>query len=290
MKLRFSIAVGLLLLPGFEFAASADEPKPSTFDIVAYLPEYRISGFEPNSLEGVTDLICFSIEPRESGALDTSRIKPEMLETLGKACKQHGTRLAIALGGWARSNGFAKMAADAKARTKFISELTEYCLDHKLAGADFDWEHPQNDAEERSYALLLVQTQRAFRPHKLLVTAALAGWQNLPAAGFDALDRIHLMAYDHDDARHSTLAIAESDVGRMLARDGVKAGQLCLGLPCYGRKLDDRNQVMTYAEIIRTQKPAPDADEAGGWYFNGVGTIRAKTRFAQTSKLRGVML
>lgn len=38
------------------------------------------------------------------------------------------------------------------------------------------------------------------------------------------------------------------------------------------------------------KKPQPDADEAGGWYFNGIGTMRAKTRFAQTRKLRGVML
>lgn len=282
------VTIGLSMLLGLAVSAGAAEPA-ETFEYVAYLPEYRFDDFDAARLEGITDLVAFSIEPRKSGELATSRIKPERLAKLQKACADAGTRLSIAVGGWERSDAFPQMAADARSRARFVAALTDYCLKHKLAGADFDWEHPHDAAEEQNYALLITETQRAFRPHKLLLSAALAGWQNLPAEGFSALDRIHLMAYDHDNPRHATLALAESDVTALLARPGVQPGQICLGIPCYGRKTQNRNQVETYAKILQEHRPAPEQDEVSGWYFNGPATVAAKARFAQTQQLRGVM-
>ena len=41
---------------------------------------------------------------------------------------------------------------------------------------------------------------------------------------------------------------------------------------------------------MREFAPDPGADEAGGYYFNGVATIRHKTRYAIDQGLNGVMI
>lgn len=284
---RVAVFVAAVLSTGL---VRADEAAPAKFHVTAYLPEYRADRVDSASLVGLTDLVYFSIEPRDSGELNVARLRPEALGRLREACEKQGVRLLVALGGWERSNGFPKMAQDPERRGRFVAELTKFCLDHKLAGADFDWEHPHNAAEEQAYADLMVDTKRSFQPHKLVLTAAMAGWQNLPAAGFEALDRIHLMAYDHDGPRHSSFEQAKADVARMLQRKGVTAAKIHLGVPFYGRSTRNKGRSATYAEIVRGRKPAPDVDQIDEWDFNGIATIQAKTRYAREQKLGGMMI
>ena len=73
-------------------------------------------------------------------------------------------------------------------------------------------EHPANKAEEESYATLLADLKEAFEPKKLLLTVALADWQNPGPKAYKAVDRIHVMAYDHGGPRHSTFEHAKADV------------------------------------------------------------------------------
>ena len=54
--------------------------------------------------------------------------------------------------------------------------------------------------------------------------------------------------------------------------------------------MKDAKTEMTYAEIVRKYKPAPEVDEAGDVYFNGIETIRQKTRYAREKGLGGVMV
>lgn len=269
-------------------SASADDVGKSDA-VIAYLPEYRLADFSPDRLEGLTDLVLFSIEPKPSGELDATRLKPEAVRKIVAACRESNVRVTIALGGWERSRGFAKMAADREARERFARNLVKYCLDNNLAGADFDWEHPHNAAEEQSYADLMVETKRQFAPHNLTLSAALAGWQNLPASGFEALDRVHLMAYDHDEPRHASLELVQADIKQVLARPGMSAEKLIVGIPCYARNMEKRNQTITWAEIIHKYHPAENVDESDGWYFNGPGTVRMKARLVRNQKLGGVM-
>jgi chitinase len=259
------------------------------FVVVGYVPDYRLASFDPAVGGLVTDLIFFSIQPKPTGELDAGRLTDKGLAKLAEARKRHKNRLLVAVGGWGRSRGFAGVATDEKARQLFVSNLTKFCLDNKLDGADFDWEHPANKAEEKAYATLLVDVKRAFRPKELLVTVALADWQDPGATAYDAVDRIHIMAYDHGGERHSTLEQAKADVKKFLDR-GVAKEKLCLGLPFYGRSMKDRKVEMSYADIVKKHKPTPDADEAGGVYFNGTDTIRKKVRYAQEAGLGGVMV
>lgn len=272
-KSRFLTGVLLtacLLWEGLPHTSSAEESDRKQPLVIAYLPEYRLADFSADRLEGLTDLVLFSIEPKASGELDTARLKPETIRKVVAACREKSVRVTIALGGWERSRGFVKMAADRATRERFAKNLVKYCLDNHLAGADFDWEHPHNSAEEQSYADLMIETKRQFESQKLTLSAALAGWQNVPAAGLEALDRVHLMAYDHDEPRHASLELVQSDIKQVLDRPGMSPGKLFVGIPCYARNMKKRSESITYAEIVDRYRPAGNVDETEGWYFNGL--------------------
>lgn len=269
---------------------AAQTAKPDSgrrFPVIAYLPDYRLQQFPKTVPAPITDLIYFSIEPLPNGDLALNRAAPDVLKQLGALKKGRPLRILIALGGWSRSGGFAPMAADNKTRAHFVRALTQFCLANGLDGADFDWEHPSDANQERSYGVLLTETRAAFKPHGLRLFLTVAAWQNLPAEAFQAADRIQVMAYDHD-GKHSTYEGALADV-KMLLDKGAPKNKLVLGVPSYGRKIADANRDMTYADIVARYHPAPDVDEVDGIYFNNIRTIRRKARYARDNGLGGVM-
>lgn len=83
-----------------------------------------------------------------------------------------------------------------------------------------------------------------------LLTIAQAGWQRLGSRVYDSVDRVHLMAYDHDFPQ-ATFEKSKEDVDRVM-RDGCPARKLILGLPFYGR--DQQRDAMTYADMVKKQK------------------------------------
>lgn len=281
---------GLLASAGLPTPGPAPSviPPPRAFSVITYLPDYRVAGLDPSACDSLTDVIYFSLEPTPAGGLDRARLTPAALAQLRALKQRSGIRLLVALGGWGRSQAFGPLAADPAARGRLVAALAQLCREDGLDGIDFDWEHPANAAEEEGYAALLAETKAAFQPHGWLVTVAMAAWQRLPAAGYAAVDRVHLMSYDHD-GRHATVAAAQADIAQLVSR-GVPCGKLCLGLPFYGRGITDRNRTLTYAEIVRQYHPPPESDEAGGLFFNGIRTIQQKTRCAQEEHLGGVMI
>ncbi len=297
LRIALTVTMATLLLtlsaigaPPGEQAEPGPSAKPGrAFVVVGYVPDYRLAALDPAVGALVTDLIFFSIQPKPTGELDASRLTDKRLAKLVEMRKGRKNRLLVAVGGWGRSKGFAVVATDENARKLFVSNLTKFCLDNKFDGADFDWEHPANKAEEKAYATLLADVKRAFRPKELLVTVALADWQDPGPTAYEAVDRIHIMAYDHEGERHSTWEQAKADVKKFLDR-GVAKEKLCLGLPFYGRVMKDHKIEMSYADIFKKHKPLPDVDEAGGVYFNGVSTIRRKARYARETGLGGVMV
>ena len=192
------------------------------------------------------------------------------------------------MGGWGRSADFAKAAAADAGRQKFSAALVKFCQDNEFDGADLDWEHPANETEQRDYGLLLAAIRQAFEPHHLQLTIAVAGWQALTNEAIQAVDRVHLMAYDAK-GRHSTFEFAEADVAR-LQKAGVPLARICLGVPFYGRGMKDSSKTLPYSDIVAKFRPAPDVDEVDGVYFNGPQTFERKTKLAQSKKLAGVMI
>lgn len=256
--------------------------------VVGYVPDYRLEGFDESSATFVTDLVVFSAEAEANGTLNTQRFSAVQLRRLKQIKQRTRVGLILCVGGWERSKGFAGMSASADARQRFVSGATRFCLDQRFDGIDLDWEHPANEGEQKNYAILLKDLKSVFQEHGLSVSVTMAAWQQIPAEVFATVDSIQVMAYDHN-GRHSTLEGAERDIKSLLDR-GAPASKLILGLPFYGRDLKNPDRTLTYAEIVKKFTPAADMDEVDGVYFNGPRTIERKVRFAQGSKLAGVMI
>ncbi len=259
---------------------------PSTFRVVSYLPDYRLTAFDPNAAAGLTDLVVFSAELAEDGSLDMARLKncpwPELL----RFKTQQRIRLLLTIGGWERSRYFASVVRSPEKRARCVEAIVQLCLDKRLDGIDLDWEHPQGATDNEFYGKLLGELRQAFDPHGLVLSVTIASWQGLPAEGIAAVDYVQVMAYDAD-GKHSTFEYAKQEISA-IANGGVPAQKIVLGLPFYGRDIKTR-RAMTYGEIVAKFNPAPAEDQVGQMYFNGPDTIRRKVKLAISSKLGGVM-
>jgi chitinase len=286
---RSLVLLGIVL--GWTFNSFAQDPPSSGLKsgrIVGYLPDYRLESFDESTAILLTDLIVFSAEVDAYGRLDTRRLPPKQITRLKQIKQRSRISLILCVGGWDRSRGFAAVSASDSARARFVQEATRFCLEQRFDGIDLDWEHPANLAEQQGYARLISELKAAFREHALTVSVTMAAWQELPAEAFQVVDAIQVMAYDHD-GQHSTLEGARRDLQKLVDR-GAPPEKLLLGLPFYGRGIADRQQVLTYAEIVQKHQPKPEVDEVAGLYFNGPRTIEKKLELARELKLAGVMV
>ena len=274
-------------LLAFVVLASGWWPVDAAPAVTGYLPHYRSGIIDQLPVEKLTDIIFFSIAPKADGSLDTKNAKPEVLRQLTTRAHAKQVRVHICVGGWGLSGGFAPMTANATARMAFVKQLTAFVRQHRLQGADIDWEHPKSAAEIANYQKLLIELKRAFVPHRLWLTVAAAGWgQHLKRETIPFIDRIHVMAYDQGTP-HAPFAGAVKDLSYWEAQGAPKA-KLLLGLPFYGRNA--QKTARTYSELVAQFKPKPDADTAGGFHFNGPATIRRKTQHAVRGGYGGVMI
>lgn len=268
-------------------AHSQTQARSQAFDVVGYLPDYRFAEFDLTKSIGVTDLVLFSAELSPSGDLDTARLKGAPWAKIRQFKTQRSIRLILAIGGWERSANFAAVCHSKEGRKRMIDSVIKTCLRERLDGIDLDWEHPQSKEEEEDYATLMEDLRRAFEPHGLLLSVTMAGWQGLPERGFAAVDRVHLMSYDHP-GEHSTLEDAKNEVNALISA-GARAEKIVLGMPFYGRDKANPQRSMTYREILEKYHPGKETNEVDGLYFNGPDLVAKKTRYALEQKLRGVM-
>lgn len=279
------LSCGILLLV-IPLAAFAQESAVGS-RIVGYLPDYRVADIDPEIGAWLTDVVFFSVEPQPGKPLQHPQWKAAQL-LLSKWKRDHGVRVTITLGGWNRSAGFPQIAATADSRRDFATAVTKLCDESELDGVDLDWEHPHNAREEADYAALIIELKRALQPKRRTVTAAVAGWQNLPAEGWQALDAVHLMAYD-GPGRHSTYDSAVADVQRLI-KNGLPANRIRLGVPFYGRGVTERDKTLTYAQIMDRFAPAPAINEVEGVYFNGIELMLRKQKYVADNQLDGIMI
>ena len=262
-------------------------PTPTkNFSIIGYFPDYR--DFNLDWGKYLTDIIYFSAEPRTDGTLDTSRLTDDIFQGLCEMKAKYGTRIYISIGGWDRSSGFAPMTAKPQTRQKFIQNVLDFAIAHNLDGVDIDWEFPDNDVQVKNNIALLTELQAALAPHNMIVTQALSSSSDEPLSNYSFLDRTHVMSYDNGP-RHSTYDQAVKDM-EIFVNDGFGKEKLFLGVPFYGRPINNPDQEFTYQEIVSKYHPAPNQDEMNGIYFNGIQTIQQKTCYAYQNGFGGVMI
>ncbi len=100
------------------------------------------------------------------------------------------------------------------------------------------------------------------------------------------------MPSPNEPGQHSSFEFAVANVDYWLQR-GLPKSKAILGVPFYGYGFgdDSRQGGVGYDQIIAKYPAGLDVDKIGNtiWY-NGIPTIRAKTKYARDQQLGGVMI
>lgn len=291
MNFQFFIALWFLLDCCLVIYASSTLP----FAVIGYVPEYRMGNIKWNiAARRTTDLILFSIQPNPSGdgSLDTKFLDPYHIKKAVESAKKKNTRVLVCVGGAGRSQGFLKLVQSSKTQTHFINNLISFCTKFNLDGIDYDWEAPVNKNQQHAYGILIQQTKQSFQPLNKLVTVTSHGRENLGSLTYNAVDRVHVMAYDMGDklGRHSTFDGTKLLLAKINRALSIPLHKIIIGFPAYGRQMSNPGNVLTYEEIIKRYHPSRKLNEINDFFFNGIGTVIKKTKWAFKSGFGGVMM
>lgn len=258
-------------------------------------------------------------------------------------------QILISIGGWS-ADGFSDAALTPESRLKFAQSTLDFIQKYQFDGVDLDWEYPSNDmagikarVEDKENFTLLLQTLRqqlnaaasdAARSPYLLTIAAGAGQYYLDGVEIQKFaaqcDFINLMTYDFYNGwatragHHANLYRASHDPEgdsadhgvQLYLANGVRADQLVLGCPFYGRSLRGvgqaglgaegqakSNGTYSYQAIATELIPSGrytrhwDAEAQAPWLFDGdefisyedPESIRLKGRYVKQHGLAGAM-
>lgn len=128
--------------------------------------------------------------------------------------KLKGIKVTLAIGGWNDSLGdkYSRLVLDPEARARFIKHVIEFIKKYGFDGLDLDWEYPvcwQVDCtkgkkeEKEAFASFVRELSEAFKPEKLLLSAAVSPAKKVIDAGYDIptlaehFDWIAVMTYDY---------------------------------------------------------------------------------------------
>jgi GH18 family chitinase len=192
---------------------------------------------------------------------------------------------------------YKKLFASAEQRGRFIREIHTYIRRNSLQGVDVDLEGRAINAD---YGKFIRQLADSLRPAGLLITAALNGsaTDRFEDEIIPLFDWINIMSYDatgswtpDSPGQHASFEYAREGLQKWRAR-GTRKDQLVLGVPFYGHAFG-KDIKLDYANYNRIVKLFPEAhlrDQAGDViYYNGIATIRAKTKLA-LQEASGIMI
>lgn len=256
---------------------------PSTSRVVGYFPTWSGS---PDSLQysKLTHINYAFVLPTSSGGLTGVAMSGNArLTSLVQKAHAAGVKVLISIGGW--NNGddsaFRTMAASSTARSTFVNNVITFVTNYGLDGVDIDWEYPDSGTEPANYTTLMSQLSSAMHTRGKLLTAAVAadqpsGGDGIQSAVFGYVDYLMLMAYD-GGTPHSPYSYAVASLDYWSGR-GLPQSKTVLGVPFYGSNAAGSQK--SYRDIVALDPSAPWTDYSGGYYYNGVSTMKQKTTLA----------
>jgi chitinase len=251
-----------------------------------------------------------------------------------------GLKILLSVGGW-QAEGFSDAAFDASSRRRFADSAAKIVEKLSLDGLDLDWEYPGSGeagikyrSEDASNFELLLRAVRGRLGPTHLLTVALADGKYIATLDLPRLarqlDYINVMTYDfynsttpttgHHAALYAAPGARSADAAiRQYLQAGVRAEQLTLGVPFYGRGFAGASPTdqgigqhyehfeaeHSYADIKRTllgakgvisgydqKAEAPflwNADAHLFITYDNARSIAAKSRYVAREHLGGVM-
>ncbi len=282
-------------------SSAAAEPPPRR--VVAYVPNWgNLEAFVPTiEFSRLTHInVAFENPTNAAGDLSFNRRNPVLLD----AARARNVPVLVSIGGGAAAENkeltarYFDLISEAK-RAAFVATLADYLTRHGFAGLDVDLEGPSINED---YGAFIRDLAKALKPQGKLLTAALSkgyGGAKVPESVFEHFDFVNIMAYDGTGpwapdrpGQHSSLPFARDNVAYWLGR-GLPREKAVLGVPFYGHGFGEaaRRRGYPYSAILAEYPGAEGKDEVGQtiWY-NGIPTIRAKTRWVVEEGLGGVMI
>lgn len=299
MKRLLHCLFGFVFFGAAAFAASA----PARPKVVAYVPNWiDVAAFaETIDYAKITHInVAFENPTNDDGDLSFNA-KDAVL--VAKA-RENKVKILVSIGGGSASSDktllkrYFALIADGQ-RAGFVAKLAAYVQSHGFDGLDVDLEGPSINED---YGKLIADLAAVLKPKGKLLTCALSkgyGGSKVPDAALGHFDFVNIMAYDgkgpwdpKSPGQHSSLQFAKDNVDYWLKR-GLARDRAVLGVPFYGYGFGEaqKNRDYPYNKILAEFPGAETKDEVGQtvWY-NGLPTIRAKSRYVVEHGLGGVMI
>ena len=258
-------------------AAMAAAAVANNFKVVGYMPSWA-GNVDPQSVQysKLTHINYAFLLPNSNGTLQPIE-NPGKLQSLVSNAHAKGVKVMISVGGWNNGNdgGFEALAANSSTRTTFVNNMIAFVNQYGLDGVDIDWEYPDNGASANNYLALMTQLSTEMHNRGKLLTAAVVavGGSSIVNGVFSVVDFLTIMAYDANNANHSTYDYAVQSLNYWRGR-GLAKEKAILGLPFYARpSWDGYNTLLANGA-------SPNADVFNGNYYNGIPTIKRKTNLA----------
>lgn len=270
---------------------------PSGFRIVGYFPSW--SGEVPSVRYDSLTHINYAFALVDAKGTYRPLDQPEKLTALAAQARLSGVRTLLSVGGWneGKTLAFDKIAADPAKIRAFIDETVRLLYRLALDGVDLDWEYPRAETA-KGYTAVVVALAEALHPLgwdlSLAVSAAEVNGRFISDGAWQAADWLNIMAYDDGWAgppgtHHSSYAFAEAALDYWLVKRQVPRDKVVLGVPFYGRRLDDRKS-RSFRSLVEEFPGSEYFDVAGGYGFNGIETLKAKVVHQARARASGVMV
>jgi GH18 family chitinase len=283
---------------------SSQPAQDHQFRVIGYLPASRVdTGRIPFSYLTSINYAFGIPTPDGSGALMPIP-RPDTLHALVTAAHAHGVEVFISVGGWSLGDGggndtrYEVLASTAASRTRFCASVMNVVRTFQLDGADIDWEYPDPvEPSSSNYVLLMGELKDSLHAAgKLLTTAVVSRgdrWgYGIKKEAFAIADWVNIMAYDDSYsgfnfkiAPHSPYWLALRAFDYWVDDRGLPAEKAVMGVPFYGR---GPGRGGAYRQLL-AQGADPQADVYDSIYYNGIKTMRQKTRLAM-ERGSGIMI
>jgi GH18 family chitinase len=273
------------------------------FKVVGYIrPKANlVDDLTKVDLTKITHLNIAFINPDTNGVFkDASYLK----EVVSYA-HQYKVKVLMSCGGGSRQKYYGKLLADNR-RAELVKNFIAFVKQYKLDGIDVDLE---GDDIDDNYGSFITELREGLGKKKLL-TAALAFYtrKRITDQALQQLDFINAMAYDktghwrpNDPGQHSPMSYALDHLNYWSKERNVAKEKVIIGVPFYGYGFgslpqSDRSfKEMSWAGVVAKFPDALNQDEialpndGGNIYYNGMATIKEKTKLA-LNQAGGIMI
>lgn len=157
----------------------------------------------------------------------------------------------------------SQVVTDMNARENLISQLVAICNEYNLDGINIDFEEmKKEDADEFSQFVREVSSTLRKNGYKVSVDVTVPDGSDTWSLCYnryelsEAVDYMILMAYDQYGASSkkagsvAAYSWVETNLKKMIERDGIDSGKIVLGIPLYSRKWEVRNGKVSSTAVV----------------------------------------